>query len=72
MTDERPLTGAEIARLRSLLSYADEIERDMEYKAARRLIIKTWRGLILGLAGLVGAFIVLNDAVKQLIRNWLG
>ena len=68
------LSDEEIAIIRRILQHADTIDAVMKYseeivahaelKAAQRLIYSTWRGFVIGIAGLIGAGYVLKD--------WLG
>lgn len=65
------LTDDEIDRVRQLLKHADELEKEAEYRLAKRLLIKRWRGFVIGLAGVVGALYVIKDAVKVLLAGVL-
>lgn len=71
MSEEGPLTAAEIAELRKVIKYAAEIEAEMELKLAKRLVLKTWRSLIIGLAALVGSFLFLQDTIRKVLSGWL-
>ena len=71
MSEEDPLTAAEIAELRKVIKYAAEIEAEMELKLAKRLVLKTWRSLIIGLAALVGSFLFLQDTIRKVLSGWL-
>ena len=61
------LSDEEIEKVRRLLKYGDEIEAHMEYKAAQKLVYRTWRGFVIGVAGLIGAVYVLRDWLGKVI-----
>lgn len=61
------LSEDEIAKLQKLVKYADQIEAEMEYKTARRLVMKAWRGGVIGLGGLLGAGLVIWVNFKAFI-----
>ena len=63
------LTDDEIVRVRELLKHADDLQQEAEYRLAKRLLIKRWRGFVIGLAGVVGALYVIKDAVRSLIAG---
>jgi hypothetical protein len=65
------LTDDEIARVRQLLKHADDLQQEVEYRLAKRLLIKRWRGFVIGIAGVIGAIYVIKDAVKGLIAGVL-
>ena len=64
-----PLTPEEIAKLRSLLPYTDLIRKDAEYSWAWRLVRDQWRSVVIGFAAVVGAVVVIWNAVKL---GWQG
>ena len=53
-----PLTDHELTELRKLVDYATQIEAEMEYKAAKKLIIKVWRAGVLRVAALLSAGLI--------------
>lgn len=67
-----PLTPEEIAKLRSLLPYADAVREEAEYDAAVRLILRRWKGMVIALAAVVGAFVYLWNHGKAFIQSILG
>lgn len=57
MTDEveqGPLTDRELIKLRRVIEHADQIDAEMKFKAAKRVVWKATKTLILG----VGAILV--------------
>lgn len=72
MMPPEPLTPEEIAKLRSLLPYADAVREEAEYDAAVRLLIRRWKGMIIALAAVVGALVVLWNHVKAGIQALIG
>jgi len=65
------LSVEQVESLMKLLKYADEIESEMAYRAARRLVVKTWRAGVIGLAGIIGALVILRANARSLLQ-WLG
>jgi hypothetical protein len=67
MTEQ--LTLEEVAKLRKLIDHVDQIEAEMELKAAKRLVMKASRTLILGVASIVVALAVTWDKVEA-VTKW--
>lgn len=59
-----PLTDEEIAKLRTLIPYAEAVREEAEYDAAVRLLLRRWKGMIIALAAVVGALVVLWQHIK--------
>lgn len=81
MSDQ--LTSAEIAAFRELMGskealltiselrpHIDQLKEEAEYRAARRLVLQTWRRGVIFLGGFIAAAIVLKDYLREAIR-WL-
>lgn len=68
--EQQPLTPEEIAKLRTLLPFADTIKAEAEYTAARRIVIRTWKQAVVSIAALIGALLILRDQVKA-AAAWL-
>ena len=66
---EGPLTPDEIAQVRDLLKYADQVEAEARYKAAVRLVFKTWRGTVVTIGGTIVAVLVLRDQIAA-VWDW--
>ena len=64
------LTDAEITQLREFLIVAEQVKAEAEYKAAVRLVIKTWRGIVIGVAGII-AMIYLIKSNAKLLLEWV-
>lgn len=60
-----PLTDEEIMRLRDLLKVAEIVQEEAEYKAAVRLVLRTWKKLIVGLAAVIGAAMLLREYLAK-------
>ena len=67
-----PLTDEEIAKLRLLLPYAEVVRAEAEYDAARRLVIRRWKGMVIALAALVGAIMMLWNQFKAGFQALMG
>lgn len=59
-----PLTDDEIAKLRTLLPYAEIVREEAEYDAAVRLLIRRWKSIVVGIAAVVAALAVIASAVR--------
>jgi len=68
MAVEKNLTAKELAELRKLVEYADQIKSEMEHKAAWRLVRKSVRTLILGGAAIIIATTLLWEKLSGLIQ----
>ena len=63
-----PLTEIEIASLREFLIVAEQVKAEAEYRAAVRLVIRTWRGIVISFAGIIGALIILRANAKSVLE----
>ena len=70
MNPQTEFTPEEVDALRRLIPYAEQIERESEYRAARRLIITTWRQTVIAVAAVVAAGMLLKDQIVEGVR-WL-
>ena len=61
------LSEEELEALRKLIPLADQIEEEAQYKAARKLVLKTWRQGLLLVAGLVASVIMLRDQLVKFL-----
>ena len=59
------LTDEEVEALKKLIPVADQLAEEANYRAAQRLVLKTWRQAVILLSGLIAAVFILRD---QLIR----
>ncbi len=75
------LTEAEVAAFRELLvhrdglnviaelrPHIDQLKAEAEYRAARRLVLQTWRRAVIFLGGFIAALIVLKDYLREATR----
>ena len=75
------LSDAEIAAFRELLihrdgltviaelrPHIDQLKAEAEYRAARRLVLQTWRRGVIFLGGFIAALIVLKDYLREATR----
>lgn len=67
-----PFTEDEIEQLRDLLKVAEVVKEEAEYKAAVRLVMKTWKRVVIGLAAFIGALLLLRDQVRALWTWFMG
>jgi hypothetical protein len=70
--EDDPLTPEEIAKLRTLIPYAEAVREEAEYDAAVRLLLRRWKGMIIALAAVVGAFVVLWQHIKAGFQAIIG
>ena len=67
MTDELeqgPLTPKELQSLRKVIEHADQIDSEMKFKAAKRVVWKATKTLILGVSGIVISLALIWDKVE--------
>ena len=82
--DER-LSEGEIAAFRALIAHddglrvitelsphIDQLIAEAEYRAARRLVLQTWRRGVIFLGGMIAAAIVAKDYLREVLRWSLG
>jgi ferric-dicitrate binding protein FerR (iron transport regulator) len=67
-----PLTPEEIEKLRALLPYAEAVRSEAEYDAAKRLVMRRWKGMVIAMAALAGALVVLWQHFKAFIQAVVG
>jgi len=68
--DEKPLTNKELKSLRMVLEHAEQIEAEMKFKAAKKLLWKASRTLILGVSSIIVALAVTWDKVEAAVK-WI-
>ena len=69
MTPQR-LTDEEIEKLRSLIPVADVLREEAEYQAAWRLVVHTWKRVVIGIGAAVAFVIVTRDQIR-IIWDWI-
>lgn len=69
---QEPLTPEEIAKLRTLIPYAEVVREEAEYDAAVRLLIKRWKSIVIGLAAIIAALGVIGAAVRTYWQHLAG
>lgn len=62
-----PFTDDEVEKLRDLISVAETVKSEAEYRAAVRIVLRVWKNLIIGLAAIVGAIVLLRE---HLVKFW--
>lgn len=67
---QEPLSPDEIEKLRTLLPLVDTIRDEAEYTAARRIVLRTWKQAVVGLAALIGALLILREQLRAL-GHWV-
>lgn len=70
MSDRSPLTDDEIAALREIIPHLVEMKAEAQYRAARALLVTSWRQSILVLAALVSATLLLWERLKEVFQ-WI-
>lgn len=76
------LSEEEINKVRALLEheglyeflpYVEQAAAEQKLSAARRLLWKQYRQLIIGLAGLLGALVMISEGFRAVIKSiWTG
>lgn len=67
---QEPLSDEEIKTLRALLKYAPTLQQEMEYEAARRLLVTSWKNTIIALGAFL-AFIIMMREQLRLLWSWM-
>lgn len=67
-----PLTDDEIGKVRKMIDVCDLVVEEAEYRAARRLVLQTWRKGVIFLGGFIAGLIVLKDYLREALRWLLG
>lgn len=67
-----PLSDNEIEKLRELLEVAETVKQEAEYKMAMRLVLKTWKNIVIGLAATITAVILLKDQLHSVWKFFSG
>ena len=70
--DQQPFTEEEVQQLRELLKVAEVVKEEAEYKAAVRLVMQTWKRVVIGLAAFIGAILILRDQLRALWQWFMG
>jgi hypothetical protein len=65
-------TPEEIAKLRELLEVAETVKAEAEYKMALRLVLSTWKRVVIGLAAILGAILLLREQIRSLWHWFIG
>ncbi len=66
------MSADEAEALRSFMEIAPLVAAEQEYRAAKRLVLKTWRATFVIIAGLAAGVTLLWAQVKELLRAALG
>lgn len=61
-----PLTPEEIDSLRELLTVAKVVKEEAEYKLARRLVLRTWKKVIIALGGAIAFVLVTREQLREM------
>ena len=61
---QEPLTSEELGSLRKLIEHADQIDAEMKFKAAKRLVWKATKTLVLGVTSIIIALALAWDKVE--------
>jgi hypothetical protein len=65
-------TPEEIVKLRELLEVAETVKAEAEYKMALRLVLSTWKRVVIGLAAILGAILLLREQIRSLWHWFIG
>lgn len=66
---QHDFTDAEVEELKSLLPYVEQMKEEAEYRAARRLVLQTWRQSIIALSSLIAAIYVFRDHIARFLTG---
>lgn len=69
---EKEFTSEEIQQLRELLTVAEIVKEEAEYRAAMKLVLKTWKNIVLGLAGFIAAGVLLREHLSKFWAWFVG
>lgn len=68
----KQFTDTEIETIRRVLPLIDTVVEEAEYRAARRLVLATWRKSVIFIGSFVAALILLKDYLREALRWLLG
>ena len=71
MTD-KPFTDEEIEILRKLIPYAQQMEEEAQFSAAKTLVWSKYRKAIIALSVLIGASALIYDYTGIVLKKLLG
>jgi hypothetical protein len=71
MPDDK-LSPEEIAKLRLLIPFAEAVSEEAEYHAAARLLMRRWKGIVIGVAAVLAAGVAVGQHIKAAIQHFLG
>ena len=66
--EQGPLTSEELESLRRVIAHADQIDAEMKFKAAKRVVWKATKTLVLGLTSTVIALALAWDKIEAGVR----
>lgn len=64
------LTEKEVAVVREVIPHMEAVIEQQKFIAARRLVFSTYRKAVIGVAGVLGALIVLRNNLGDMLK-WL-
>ncbi len=67
--DEPPFTTEEIRQLQQRLPLLEEVRTEATYRAARRLVLGTWKAIILTIAGVILALAAIRTAAIDILHK---
>lgn len=68
---QQPLTDEEIELLRQLIPVAEEVRQTADYRMARRLVVKSYRQMVIGAGAFLAAMLVFWENLKEWLRLFL-
>jgi len=69
--DHESLSVEEIVRLRRLLVYEEILAKEAEYKAAKSLVLRTWKNVVIGVGAVIAAVAAIYALVQAAFRHML-
>lgn len=65
-------TDEEIEKIRRVLPLMDTVVDEAEYRAARRLVLATWRKGVIFIGGFIAGLVILKDYLREGTKWLLG
>ena len=67
MADDTGLSDKQIEALKSLVPIAEQLKKEAEYRKAVRIVLGSWKGTVITVAGFIGAVVVFREQIIILL-----
>jgi len=67
-----PFSEEEVKKLRELIEIVEVVKEEAEYRTAVRLVLRTWKNIVIAVGATIGAIILLKDFLHKLWQVFVG